>query len=314
MNSSYTVIFFSLIIVTSVMSIIYFTNFNTFFSHWKTHLYDKEENKFVISSPVLYNSSMKYILMWTLNTTVPFVYLKSGNEIFVSEECEYQNCYITNNRKYFSDIKKFDALIFHAPEYTWINNHRHLGFPSERGYHQKYVFTCFESSDNYPACDRKFNNYFNWTWTYRTDGDVKWGYIDIKDMNDNIVGPKPNMQWIKNMTDISSEQKEMLKSKTKAAAWFVSNCYTSSRREKFASELHKSLIIRGFTLDIYGKCGKLSCPRDDESKCFELLKKDYFFYLSFENSFCEDYVTEKLIHALKNWVIPVVWGGADYTR
>nr|XP_053607875.1 alpha-(1,3)-fucosyltransferase C-like isoform X2 [Plodia interpunctella] len=38
------------------------------------------------------------------------------------------------------------------------------------------------------------------------------------------------------------------------------------------------------------------------------------FKQTFENSFSEDYVTEKLLIALKNNAIPVVYGGANYTR
>jgi len=38
----------------------------------------------------------------------------------------------------------------------------------------------------------------------------------------------------------------------------------------------------------------------------------YKFYLSFENSFCTGYVTEKFYKALELDIIPVVMGGADY--
>lgn len=45
------------------------------------------------------------------------------------------------------------------------------------------------------------------------------------------------------------------------------------------------------------------------TKCYEMLEKDYKFYLAFENSNCVDYITEKLFeNALQNGVLPIVMG------
>ena len=43
-----------------------------------------------------------------------------------------------------------------------------------------------------------------------------------------------------------------------------------------------------------------------------MAESGYKFYLSFENSFCTGYVTEKFYKALELDIIPVVMGGADY--
>lgn len=53
------------------------------------------------------------------------------------------------------------------------------------------------------------------------------------------------------------------------------------------------IIFRYVSVDVYGACGKLACLRSD-AKCFKLLSSDYKFYLSFENSNCDYYITEKL--------------------
>lgn len=42
-----------------------------------------------------------------------------------------------------------------------------------------------------------------------------------------------------------------------------------------------------------------------------MLSKDQKFYLSFENSLCIDYVTEKLFNILNYDIIPIVYGGAN---
>jgi alpha-1,3-fucosyltransferase len=48
--------------------------------------------------------------------------------------------------------------------------------------------------------------------------------------------------------------------------------------------------------------------------CYDMLERDYKFYLSFENSICVDYVTEKFFAILDYNVVPVVLGGANYSR
>nr|KAG5701498.1 hypothetical protein BaRGS_000894 [Batillaria attramentaria] len=53
----------------------------------------------------------------------------------------------------------------------------------------------------------------------------------------------------------------------------------------------------------------------DEARCSALLNSTYRFYLSFENSVCRDYVTEKFYKIFANVnAIPVVRGGADYKK
>lgn len=101
---------------------------------------------------------------------------------------------------------------------------------------------------------------------------------------------------------------EQVKTKHKLGAWFVSHCNTFSGREKLVKELQSFIDV-----DVYGKCGPLDCPRNSD-KCYNMLNTTYKFYLSFENTFCVDYVTEKLYNAIQNFVIPVVFSGAEMSR
>ena len=67
-----------------------------------------------------------------------------------------------------------------------------------------------------------------------------------------------------------------------------------------------------FQVDIYGSCGKLKCDRSNEPACWAMTEKDYYFYLSFENSICVDYVTEKFFNVMTKNIVPIVLGGTDY--
>ena len=106
--------------------------------------------------------------------------------------------------------------------------------------------------------------------------------------------------------------KNWMEGKTKLIAWMASNCKEVFwPRNEFITELQQHMKV-----DTYGRCGNLTClPRLSE-ECTKMLTK-YKFYLSIENSECDDYLTEKLwSSALENNVIPVVYGPrrADYEK
>lgn len=100
----------------------------------------------------------------------------------------------------------------------------------------------------------------------------------------------------------------MVKSKTKMAAWFVSNCDAPSGRDQLTKKIQEFVDV-----DVYGDCGNLTCHRGS-NKCDDLLNTTYKFYLSFENSLCLDYITEKTFNVMKNYVVPVVYNGANTSR
>ncbi len=61
--------------------------------------------------------------------------------------------------------------------------------------------------------------------------------------------------------------------------------------------------------------------RGTDKLCFDLLEKDYKFYLAFENSNCLDYITEKfwnnaLMYAMNksyfNWVLKYEFKGFSH--
>ncbi|GFN73898.1 alpha-(1,3)-fucosyltransferase c [Plakobranchus ocellatus] len=102
--------------------------------------------------------------------------------------------------------------------------------------------------------------------------------------------------------------------KRKEAAWFVTHCNTHSKREEYIKRMSRELRV-----DIYGACGKKSCGKygfemgGQRDVCLDLLRRDYKFYMSFENTMCTGYITEKFFNMYDDVdIIPVVRGGGEY--
>ncbi|RZC31869.1 Glyco transf 10 domain containing protein [Asbolus verrucosus] len=233
-----------------------------------------------------WNKTMKTILYWTPMFRQPDFYLGVGSHNF--ENCTYKNCYTTYHKE-FLPVDRFDAIIFHGIQYTEAS----FGKPAKRRPNQMYIFFCQESPVHTPDFIKNHKNFYNWTMTYRRDSDIMRPYGFIQ----------------KRKTDYQPPSVEEIRKRPKKIAWMVSNCGTSSERELLYNALKKVIPI-----DVYGTCGDLSCPRSTGEKCYDMVEDNYKFYLSFENSICEDYVTEKLFSILKRNIVPIVYGGADYKR
>ena len=96
--------------------------------------------------------------------------------------------------------------------------------------------------------------------------------------------------------------------KTKGAFAYVSHCSSKGfNRLKLMQELGKYIDV-----DIYGQCtNNVPCRGIRALDCIHELHSKYHFYLSFENSLCKDYITEKFWKVLKGegHYIPVAIGG-----
>ena len=148
-------------------------------------------------------------------------------------------------------------------------------------------------------------NFFNWSISYRQDADIQMPYGFFRPLRQGEErGGKRNRINDKSINGSSV-----------VVAWMVSHCCTKSRREDYVKELRKHIDV-----DVYGDCGNLQCKITKKyeiqlSGCYDMIESKYKFYLSFENSICPDYVTEKFFRiAQLDSVVPVVLGGADYSR
>lgn len=251
----------------------------------------------------------RYVLIWTTAANEPFNNMAYGATIFVDKFCPHSNCYVTDNVNYFELETEFDAILFGAEVIKLTDNL----LPEQRLPYQKYVFVNTGSEQETTVCTEKFDSYFNWTWTYRLDSDIRSGLV-VRDINETIVAPKNEVHWIPKQHSyiVPHDLSDIIEKKTKAVAWIAWNCNSYSYREKIALTLREELKKHLLTLDIYGKCGELHCGY--EYTCDKIIETDYFFYLAFEDSLQKDYVTMEVLRALRNNAVPIVYGGANYTR
>ncbi|KAL0829913.1 hypothetical protein ABMA28_003387 [Loxostege sticticalis] len=249
-------------------------------------------------------SDIRHVLLWT---TIPGLN-EEGQGIFIKHGCSFINCYITTNRSLFGNLGYFDAVLFDVADVSAGAS----DLPDVRSWTQKYIFVANESSDNYPVCDPIYDEFFNWTWTYKSESTIGFRYITILNANDELLDRR--FLWIppEKMKPIDLHLKSQLSSKSKAAAIFLDKCKSRSKREDYIRNLQKYLSKYNLVIDIFGECGTKKCKRKSMNNCFWRLKHQYYFYLAFEDSFAVDYVTKEVLYGYENFAVPVVYGGANY--
>ena len=202
----------------------------------------------------------------------------SGNAVFVKEECNIQNCELLD---YPPEKGVLDARILKEIE-LGAYNVQNLALKTSRHPEQIWIMFALESpfaSPDYTGVD----HVINWTATYRPDS--------------TLVTPYDKWLPYGNCSKIESVKlsRNYAKGKTKLAAMFVSNCAASNKRMEYVSELKKHVNV-----EVYGACGDRHCEKHNQQGCFDMLRKDYKFYLAFENTNCRHYITEKLfLNALR---------------
>ncbi|KAK2158574.1 hypothetical protein LSH36_167g05045 [Paralvinella palmiformis] len=227
---------------------------------------------------------LKTILFWNTFFTAPDFRFGFGHQPFLEAKCPVHTCRTTNDRK---QVEKADAIVFHGPRIEDFP-------PVVRRPGQIYVYIQQEphysmSSEELPA----FQGFFNLTITHRTDSDIQIPYGRVV-YDEASIKPKP--------IHVNP------KSRHKTVVWAVSHCSTPSRREWYMKELQKYIDI-----DVYGACGDMECSKDDYLYCFSKFEKEYRFYVAMENNYCKDYISEKVYRALLYKMVPIVFGGGNYT-
>ncbi len=243
---------------------------------------------------------MKNILLWKNSWGYRF---GVGRTAFTNAGCRISNCLITYNET-LMPLDKFDAFVIHPPTQTtqWkLKNRR----PD-----QIFVMFSTEPPGHMPDLN-KFENYFNWTMTYRNGAEFQLKYGEIVPLESAPTSEEEADQMRQQMMAYSS-QFNPAAGKTKFAIWLVSNCQARSNRQTYVKILQKYVKVDIFSKG--GRCGgKDLCPREKNGDvCYDDIEKNYKFYLAFENSICQDYVTEKFFEMMTRNIVPIVLGGADY--
>lgn len=219
----------------------------------------------------------KLILLWT-----PFFGNYNYTHPLKTSGCTHTNCFFTSNK---SQLEISDALIIHHRDFDPEK------IPKRFNFQQIWIWFNHESPVHTPHNLHYLNGKINWTINYRLDADIT------------------DLPYLVNRTSHYELKKDYSLNKNKPLVWFVSHCKTPGKRENYIQHLNRSLGV-----DVYGRCGNLECQPPMSSECYKKILPQYYFYLSFENSICMDYVTEKFFNVLDYDIVPIVFGGANYSR
>jgi len=223
-------------------------------------------------------------------------------------DCAESRCRATVDR---AEFNVSDAVIFH----TQPADFQAQDLPGHRWPHQRFVMYFYEPHmySSRATMSLAPAHFFNWTLTWRRTSDIPGTEYGAYQLIDDSL----QRRHVKDHNAFGEESLDdfygvNITARTRLVAWFNSHCPTPIGREDLAAELARYVPI-----DIYGRCGNLTCVKrknHESDECDAMLADHYLFYLSFENSFCDDYVTEKLFRPLRLGVVPVVLGGAHYSQ
>lgn len=205
------------------------------------------------------------------------------------ENCSVHNCIISYDN---SDLEAADLVLF---EIYFLLGPRELP-KRPNNPDQIWTFITEESPLNtymeyvhiyqYP----NFDGYFNWSMTYRMDSDIPFPY-------GRTIALTP-----KEKREFNFEEWNKSKKQDVLVTILGTHCYAKNDRWKYVKKLQRYIPIHRF-----GFCGVQKCPGYYKKDCALLSK--YKFYLAFENSNCNEYLTEKLWwNAFEKEAVPIIMG------
>lgn len=191
------------------------------------------------------------------------------------------------------DLPRSDIVLF-TNVYMWLSPEMWAWAHGNRSDAQPWVLVSLDSPLYVPGLgppEQFRDTSYNWIASYKSDSEVKLPYGYYEPFGNNKPPEVDLRTFIRNKTDLIS--------------WMSSNCETLQwDRHRFVNDMKQILSV-----DKFGRCGEREVPWNDD-KAVRSVLGSYKFYLSLENSCCDDYVTEKFWRALDIGIVPVVVGAS----
>ena len=230
---------------------------------------------------------VKVILFWNAFFKADDYRFGVGNEPFLRRGCRVSSCETTTSRTKLQDA---DVVVFHGPRIDDFP-------PPIRPPGQIYVYVQEKPNYNPSVAHMSIlDGHMNITMTNRRDSDIEFPHARVVIDEDKTKSKRGRVDP---------------RSRPRAAVWVVHRCSTPSRREWYVRELKKY-----FDVDIFGGCSDTKCPEEegeDDQECLNFFQENYLFYLALEYDVCRDYVSEKIYKSFKKQIVPIVFGGANYS-
>ncbi|XP_045187651.2 alpha-(1,3)-fucosyltransferase fut-5-like [Mercenaria mercenaria] len=238
------------------------------------------------------------------------------------------SCYTYNNCRFFyieglgMEKVEADAVIFDERNIPEI-------LPAHSNKNQVFIYTeleppLFNHKTNLDR--RRFFNYFNYTMTYRLDSTIPFPYgsVVLTSVEVDAVrklfetkgyfesANRAVAQLTDNQDNVRKNYRHIFQQKHKQVVWFVGRCTTASKREQYVKEMRKYIDI-----DVVGACNSENlniCQNESKLECEYRISPIYKFYIAFEISFCNDYITEKTFRWFSRDIVLVVRGARNYDK
>lgn len=201
------------------------------------------------------------------------------------QACPYlaEFCDITTDKQFLSSA---DAVVFHARDEINLKEAQR-----DRQPEQRFVFALWESPAHTPSL-KAFKGFYNWTMTYRLTSHVVASYYSngyVHKSSDYYQfmlreNASNHLRLSVREADHRPSDDVLAQKKLGTVAALITNRGGTSRRLTFVKYLQQYIDVT-----VYGK-HTIPCP--DDANCVEFIAKNYYFYLNFENSLCQDYTSK----------------------